>query len=61
MSLENTAMSTYVFLCQDCNREFTLALHMADVEKGGVACPHCGSKKVAQAVAAFAAVTSRKS
>jgi len=54
-------MCTYVFLCQDCNKEFTRILHMADVEKEGVECPHCGSKRVIQAVAAFTAVTSRKS
>jgi putative FmdB family regulatory protein len=54
-------MSTYVFLCQDCNKEFTKSLHMADVEKVGVECPHCGSKRVLQAVASFSAVTPRKS
>ncbi|MGO9337123.1 MAG: FmdB family zinc ribbon protein [Terracidiphilus sp.] len=54
-------MSQYMFLCQDCNKEFTRTLHMADVEKVPVACPHCGSKQVTQAVAAFTAVTSRKS
>jgi putative FmdB family regulatory protein len=54
-------MSTYVFFCQDCNKEFTKSLHMSEVEKVGVACPHCGSKRVLQAVAAFSAVTSKKS
>jgi putative FmdB family regulatory protein len=54
-------MSQYVFLCQDCNKEFTRILHMSDVEKAEVACPHCGGKRVLQAVAAFSAVTSRKS
>lgn len=54
-------MSTYVFLCQDCNKEFTKSLHMSEVEKVGVQCPHCGSKRVLQAVAAFSAVTSKKS
>jgi putative FmdB family regulatory protein len=54
-------MSTYVFFCQDCNKEFTKSLHMADVEKIGVECPHCGSKRVLHAVASFSAVTSRKS
>lgn len=54
-------MSTYVFLCEDCNKEFTRILHMADVEKGQVSCPHCGGKRVIQAVAAFSAVTSKKS
>jgi len=54
-------MSTYVFLCQDCSKEFTLALHISEVEKGGVVCPHCGGKRVLQAVTAFSAVTSKKS
>jgi putative FmdB family regulatory protein len=54
-------MSTYVFLCQDCSKEFTQILHMADVEKVGVVCPHCGGKRVIQAVAVFTAVTSKKS
>jgi putative FmdB family regulatory protein len=54
-------MSQYVFHCQDCNKEFTKTLHIADLEKGGVACPHCGGKRVTQVVTAFSAVTSRKS
>ena len=54
-------MSTYVFLCQDCKKEFTKSLHMSEMEKVGVQCPHCGSKRVLQAVAAFSAVTSKKS
>lgn len=54
-------MSTYVFLCQDCHKEFTQSLHMSDREKRAVSCPHCGSQHVEQAVAAFSAVTSKKS
>lgn len=54
-------MSQYIFLCLDCNKEFTQTLHMTDLEKGGVKCPHCGSEHVTQNVAAFTAVTSRKS
>lgn len=54
-------MSSYVFHCADCNKEFTQTLHMADVEKGGVKCPHCGSSHVHQLVSSFSAVTSRKS
>ena len=54
-------MSTYVFLCQDCNKEFTKALHISEVEKVGVECPHSGNKRVLQAVAAFSSVTARKS
>jgi putative FmdB family regulatory protein len=54
-------MSQYVFHCQDCNKEFNLTLHMSEAGKGEVACPHCGSKRVEQLVAAFSAVTSKKS
>ena len=54
-------MPQYVFLCLDCKKEFTQILHFADLEKGGVFCPHCGSKHVEQEVAAFSAVTSKKS
>jgi putative FmdB family regulatory protein len=54
-------MSQYVFLCTDCNKEFTQTLHISDVEKAEVMCPHCGSKRVTQEVAAFSAVTSKKS
>lgn len=54
-------MSQYVFHCEDCNKEFTQSLHMAEVERVGVACPHCGSRRVQQLVAAFTPVTSKKS
>lgn len=54
-------MPEYSFLCQDCHKEFTLTLHITEMEKGGLACPHCGSRQVSQVVAQFSAVTSRKS
>ncbi len=56
-----TAMSEYIFHCEDCQKEFTRTLHMSDREKDDVTCPHCGSKQVAQLVTAFSAVTSKKS
>ena len=58
---EEATMPQYVFLCQDCHKEFTRILHITDLEKGGVVCPHCGGKRVTQEVAAFSAVTSKKS
>ena len=61
MFSRGTAMSQYVFHCQDCSKEFTESIHMADVEKAGVTCPHCGSKRVLQGVSSFSAVTSKKS
>ena len=54
-------MPHYVFLCQNCDKEFTRILHISELEEGGIKCPHCGSKKVQQQVAAFSAVTSKKS
>lgn len=57
----SNAMPQYVFLCEDCRKEFTQLMHMDELGKVGVKCPHCGSERVKQAVAAFAAVTSKKS
>ena len=54
-------MPQYVFLCQDCHKEFSTTLHIADLEKGGAVCPQCGGKRVTQQVAEFSAVTSKKS
>ncbi|WP_273368722.1 FmdB family zinc ribbon protein [Alicyclobacillus herbarius] len=54
-------MPMYVFLCKDCNKEFNIVLRISELEKGNVKCPHCGSGKVEQQVAAFSAVTSKKS
>ena len=53
-------MSQYVFFCEDCKKEFTQHLHIADRDKSDVACPNCGSKHVNQLVSAFSAVTSKK-
>ena len=54
-------MPHYVFRCQSCNKTFTRILPISELEKGGIKCPRCGSKKVQQQVAAFSAVTSKKS
>ena len=53
-------MPHYVFVCQACKKEFSKILHISELEKG-VKCPECGSEKVQQQVAAFSAVTSKKS
>lgn len=54
-------MPHYVFLCQDCRQEFTHVMHIEELGKADVKCPHCGSARVTQCVAAFSAVTSKKS
>jgi DNA-directed RNA polymerase subunit RPC12/RpoP len=51
---EQTTTPHYV-LCQDCSKEFTQILHIADLEKGGALCPHCSGKQVTQKLAAFSA------
>ena len=59
--IREASMPHYTFHCQNCGKEFETVLHIADLDKGMVQCPHCGSKQVAQIAAAFSAVTSRKS
>jgi putative FmdB family regulatory protein len=54
-------MPRYVFHCVDCKKEFEKWMHMDELGRTEVVCPHCGSKKVEQAVASFSAVTSKKS
>jgi putative FmdB family regulatory protein len=54
-------MPLYVFLCHECNKKFEHALHISELGKTPVKCPHCGSLKTEQQAAAFAAVTSKKS
>ena len=56
-----TTMSEYVFFCEECKKEFTERLHMADREHDVISCPYCKSTKVHQAVTAFSTVTSKKS
>ncbi len=55
------AMPTYSFYCQECKKSFTLTMPLAEYEKGKFACPKCKSRKVEQQMAAFFAVTAKKS
>jgi putative FmdB family regulatory protein len=54
-------MPHYVFFCEKCKKEFTVVLHIAELEKGGIKCPECGAENVHQELAEFSAVTSKKS
>ncbi len=54
-------MPVYEFLCSKCKKEFTLTLRLEEYERHEIACPHCRSKQVEQAVTGFSVVTSRKS
>ena len=51
----------FKFYCEDCKRPFEIILSLAEYEKGKVKCPKCGGQQVHQEVAAFFAVTSKKS
>lgn len=54
-------MPHYVYLCKDCKKEFEKVMHMDELHKKKVECPHCGSTKVELEVKSFSAVTSKKS
>lgn len=54
-------MPLYIFFCETCNKEFTKLLHMDELDKSPVKCPECGNEKVHRLVAAFTAVTAKKS
>ena len=54
-------MPSYEFICKECKKTFTVIMTLAEYEKGHFSCPKCKSKKVEQKLAAFFAVTSKKS
>jgi putative FmdB family regulatory protein len=55
------SMPQYEYLCEACNKKFSMILTIAEHEKGKAKCPKCGSTKVEQQWAAFYATTSKKS
>jgi putative FmdB family regulatory protein len=59
--LSEVPMPYYEYLCQACNKKFSLALTIAEHDKGRMKCPKCNSSKVEQQWAAFYATTSKKS
>ncbi|MGH9510146.1 MAG: FmdB family zinc ribbon protein [Terriglobales bacterium] len=54
-------MPHYEYFCQDCKKKFSKVLTLAEYDKGKIACPHCGSRKLEQSYSSFFAITSRKS
>ncbi|HLK33057.1 MAG TPA: zinc ribbon domain-containing protein [Terriglobales bacterium] len=54
-------MPLYEFLCEDCDEVFTKVLTLVEYEKGEMACPKCGSKRVLQEPSSFFTITSKKS
>jgi putative FmdB family regulatory protein len=54
-------MPTYEFLCEKCNKAFSLILSISEYEKKGFRCPQCGNTDVKQQVTSFQTKTSKKS
>jgi putative FmdB family regulatory protein len=59
--MEGVTVPIYSFHCKECKKSFTLTMPLAEYEKGKFACPKCKSRKVEQRVAAFFAVSAKKS
>jgi putative FmdB family regulatory protein len=58
---EVLSMPVYDYICHDCNKSFETVLTLHEHDEEAIRCPHCGSKNVEQEVAAFFAVTGKKS
>ena len=54
-------MPVYDYVCLDCHKSFETVLSLNEHDQQNAKCPACGSRNVEQAVAAFFAVTSKKS
>jgi len=54
-------MPIYEFLCDECQKPFTIVLSLAEYGKDKIECPKCGSKRVRQEVSECTVVTSSKS
>jgi len=54
-------MPTYEFECENCQKNFTKIMKIAEYEKKKYTCPECDSHKVKKKLTAFQTITSRKS
>jgi len=54
-------MPVYDFLCEKCNRGFSLTLSLSEYGRKDFRCPKCKSKRVKQQITPFQTKTSRKS
>ena len=54
-------MPIYEFICENCNKSFTLDIKVLEYEKRKFQCPKCKSAKVKQQITAFQTITSKKS
>jgi putative FmdB family regulatory protein len=54
-------MPLYEYYCEKCQREVSVTMSMSERERGGAACPGCGSRDLRPLVGTFFSKTSRKS
>lgn len=54
-------MPTYEFICEKCNKTFTLTMRVSEYEKKKTQCPKCKGRKVKQVITSFQTITSKKS
>jgi len=52
---------TYEFVCEKCNKEFTVILSISEYEQKKAKCPKCQGKKVRRLISSFHTKTSKKS
>ena len=56
-----SAMPTYEYRCDECNKRFSRVEKISQHGKKRPKCPKCGSAKVVQVFGSFFAKTSKKS
>ena len=54
-------MPIYEYHCDNCNRDFSVKMSMAEHERQGITCPGCNQSRVVPQYASFFAKTSKKS
>lgn len=54
-------MPTYEFLCEKCNKPFSLIMRVLEFEKKKIWCPKCKTTRVKQQITSFQTITSKKS
>ena len=54
-------MPTYEFICEKCNKPFTITITISEYEKKKFRCPKCKGSKMKQQITSFQAITSKKS
>ncbi|MBW1914164.1 MAG: zinc ribbon domain-containing protein [Deltaproteobacteria bacterium] len=54
-------MPDYEFICEKCEKPFTISQKIIEYEKKDVRCPECKSNNIKQQITSFQTITSKKS